>query len=443
MTNDIQERRARSHFGRLARRTAALVVLGLAIPLGACNELLSVENPGAIQDDQLNDPVLAATLVQSIVSDFQRAYGDLAYYSAVITDEAVTGHNFETIKEMDLRIVKANNGTLDADIYTPLQRARFSGDSLSGRLRAIFGDTASSSLGMARALAYDGYANMLLGEFMCEAPVDPTSASLGWDALMQRAIERYDEAIAIATAFQAGGGEETVAADSIIFLARVGAARASLNLGNFPAAIGYASAVPANFEFQVPFSKEKNYLENPFRDATTGNNRNLGVDVSFRFLNDTRVTHTATSRTGHNGLTLLWTPYQPESFGEWAPGAEEPFTDLTPIRFSSGLEARYIVAEAEGATPATVDFINERRKVGDPAATDITLADDVMAELRDQRRRDFYLDGHRLGDLRRYKKLYDIDQFPSGPHPNVDWGNYGTAECFPLVIDETVGNPNA
>jgi hypothetical protein len=65
------------------------------------------------------------------------------------------------------------------------------------------------------------------------------------------------------------------------------------------------------------------------------------------------------------------------------------FEKTTSIRFSSGLEARYIVAEAEGATPETVDFINERRKVGDPAAADITLADHVMAELRVQRSRDF------------------------------------------------------
>lgn len=165
---------------------------------------------------------------------------------------------------------------------------------------------------------------------------------------------------------------------------------------------------------------------------------------AFRFLNDTRVTHTDSSRTGHNGLTLLWTPFlQPPSFGEWAPEMKEPFLATTSIRLSSGLEARYIVAQAEGATPETVDFINKRRKVGDPAATDITIDDDVMAELHDQWRRDFFLDGHRLGDLRRYKKLYSIDQFPGGAHPNVEWGNYGTLECFPLPDNETIGNPNA
>ena len=442
MPHTREDSRMHARAGRLVRQVAAIAAIGLVVPLGACNELLRVENPGAIQDGQLGDPTLGKTIVQSVVSDFQRMYADLAYYSAVLTDEAVTGHNFETIKEMDLRLTRPNNGTLNSDVYTPLQRARFAGDSLSGRLRVMFGDTASSSLGMARALAYGAYSNMLLGEFMCEAPVDPTSASLTWDDLMHRSLERYEEAISIATAFKAGGS--SAAADSIIYLARVGAARASLNLGDFPAAITYASGVPANFQFLVPHSIEKDYMENPFYGATTGNNRNLGVDVTFRDLNDTRVKHTPTSRTGHNGLTLLWTPFQSPSFGEWAPDStQHSFVQSTSIRFSSGLEARYIVAEAEGATPETVDFINERRKVGDPAATEITPGDDVMAELRDQRRRDFFLDGHRLGDLRRYKKLYSIDQFPSGQHPNVEWGNYGTLECFPLPDDETIGNPNA
>jgi hypothetical protein len=425
-----------------ARAAAVVVGIGLLTALAACNELLRVENPGAIRDDQLNDPALVKALVNGVVSDFQRMYDELAYYSAVLTDEAVTGHNFETIKEIDLRIARPDNGTVNGDIYTPLQRARFSGDSFSGRLRVILGDSASRSLGLARTLAYGGYATMLLGEFMCEAPVDPTAAPLSWDELMQRAIDRFDESIAVAQAAQAAGASAATA-DSLINLARIGAARASLNLGQMAEAIAYAQTVPAGFAFWVPYSTEKSYLENTFYGATTGNNRNLGVDSAFRNLNDTRVKHTPTARTGHNGLTLLWTPYEPPSFGEWSPTANVPFARTTPIRFASGLEARYIVAEAQGPTQATVDLINERRKVGNPSASDITLADDVMAELRDQRRRDFFLDGHRLGDLRRYKKLYGIDQFPSGPHPNVEWGNYGTNECFLLPIQETIGNPNA
>jgi hypothetical protein len=50
---------------------------------------------------------------------------------------------------------------------------------------------------------------------------------------------------------------------------------------------------------------------------------------------------------------------------------------------------------------------------------------DCQAALREQRRRDFFLSGHRLGDLRRYITQYNVDMFPTGPHPNADWGPYG------------------
>ncbi|MBA4158990.1 MAG: hypothetical protein H0X65_16160 [Gemmatimonadetes bacterium] len=67
-----------------------------------------------------------------------------------------------------------------------------------------------------------------------------------------------------------------------------------------------------------------------------------------------------------------------------------------------------------------------------------------MAELRDQRRRDFFMDGHRLGDLRRYMDQYGVDEFPTGPHPNDAawaWGNYGDATCFVPSRAERIGNP--
>lgn len=436
----------------LGRRVViTLAAIGAVGALGACNELLKVDNPGAIPEDQISDPVLAPMLVSSVVGEFQRMYTDLAYYSAVISDEAVTGHNFETIKEIDLRIARANNGTIRDDIYRPLQRARYAGDSLSGRLRVIYADSASRSLGLARALAYGGYSTTLLGEFMCKSPAEPLGASLDWDALMARALTRFDESIAIVTAARAAGlsKSDSARADSIINLARVGAARAALNLGDMPKAIGYATPVATNapaFMFVVPHSTEKSYMEDPFYSATTGNNQNLGVDSVFRNLGDARVKHTAKSRTGHNGLTQLFRPYQSPSFGEWVASDTTQFTRTTPVRFASGLEARYILAEAEGATQRTVDLINERRAVGTPAAIPLTLAagaDTIMAELRTQRSRDFFLDGHRLGDLRRYKKLYSIDLFPQGQHQNASWGTYGQNECFLLPTDETIGNPNA
>jgi len=105
------------------------------------------------------------------------------------------------------------------------------------------------------------------------------------------------------------------------------------------------------------------------------------------------------------------------------------------IRLASTLEAQYIIAEAAGGTAATLVFVNQRRAAGNQAPVAGLTPTDIMAELRDQRRRDFYLDLHRLGDLRRYKSQYQIDQFPTGPA-------YGNVECWLIPIEEINDNPN-
>ena len=113
---------------------------------------------------------------------------------------------------------------------------------------------------------------------------------------------------------------------------------------------------------------------------------------------------------------------------------------------ASGLEAMhhyYEAAGADGMGPAgsTLDFVNSRRAAGKQEPVDLSGAD-LMAELRDQRGRDMYLGGFRLGDLRRWKNQGAGDFFPSGTHPTTEWGSYGDATCFPLPLEEYEGNPN-
>jgi hypothetical protein len=222
--------------------------------------------------------------------------------------------------------------------------------------------------------------------------------------------------------------------------------------------------VPAGFEFRSFYSEQKDYAENLFYGSTTGANQNMGVDAPFRNLwtivvnatdpakrdtiYDPRVRHTAASRTGHNGATPLFRPYEGPSFSDWKPGTGARsdtinFTKNTSIRFASGLEARYIVAEAGGMTDAQLlAFVNERRAVGRQPALASATGVNLQAELRDQRRRDFFLDGHRMGDLRRYKEFYNIDQFPTGAYPMLTNTTYGTNTCWPLPTSELNDNPN-
>jgi hypothetical protein len=122
------------------------------------------------------------------------------------------------------------------------------------------------------------------------------------------------------------------------------------------------------------------------------------------------------------------------------------FQNDTDVKLASGVEAWHHYYEATGPTatgPAgsTLDFVNSRRTFGNQPTVDLTGAE-LMAELRAQRGKDLFLSGYPLGDLRRWKAAGVADLFPTGIHPNAQWGLYGDATCYPLPDDEYEGNPN-
>ena len=426
-----------SHYTTGIRRLLRVSVITLAVgSFVACDQLLEVENQAAIDDVDLNDPSLATTLANSALGRAQRFYDDLSWFSAVFTDEAVNGHNFIQWKEIDLRQMRDDN---DLDHWEIIHEWRYLADTVATRLESLL-PTADNRT--AQSYAFAGYAYVFAGEFMCESPINVSSEVFTSAQITAMAIPRFQKAITIATAARAAGGAAATTADNIINLAKVGLGRAHLQLGDKAAAIAAVNGVPANYVWMMRYSLNTTGENNLFRAATTGANRYFGVGPEFRNLNDPRIRHATTSVFGHNNFTPLFTPFQVSSFSGWLPtGAGVAYAQDTGIRFASGLEARYIRAEAEGPTATTLALVNERRAVANQApltATDASL----MAELREQRRRDFYADAHRLGDLRRYKAQGIGDFWPKGLHPNGEqWGNYGTSECLPIPRDEKTGNP--
>jgi hypothetical protein len=428
---------------RLSRGGAGALVAAAVLTATACDNLLEVENAATIDDTDLNDPSLATTLANSVLGRAQRNFDDMAWFSAVITDEAVNGHNFIQWKEIDLRQVRDDNdvvgGASDAGMFVAIHQWRYMADTTSERLKSIL---PQADVRTAQSLAFAGYAYVYAGEFLCESPINVSSEVFTSAQLTALAIPRFQEAIAIATAARSLPGQSATTADNVVRLAKVGLGRAYLQLGQKPQAIAAVAGVDTGFVWMMRYSLNSTGENNLFRGATTGSNRYFGVGPEFRGLNDPRVRHAATPVFGHNNFTPLYTPFQPESFSGWTKtGSGTGFLQDTGIRFASGLEARYIVAEAEGPTAGTLAFVNERRAVGNQAPVTLT-GDALMAELRDQRRRDFYADGHRFGDLRRYKDQGVGDFWPKGLHPNGEqWGNYGTTECLPIPRAEKTGNP--
>jgi hypothetical protein len=174
-------------------------------------------------------------------------------------------------------------------------------------------------------------------------------------------------------------------------MARVGRARVRLDLGRKSEATADARLVPKGFVRNSTYSatnpRRMNYVY-----VLNYREQLVSVDPSFRSLQvggvpDLRVPTEYSGRKGNDAQTDLW--YQ-----------RKYTTEASPIPIASWDEAQLIIAEAEGGQ-AGVDRINAlREQAGLPRFSSADPAA-IEAQIREERRRELYLEGHRLNDMLR------------------------------------------
>jgi hypothetical protein len=163
----------------------------------------------------------------------------------------------------------------------------------------------------------------------------------------------------------------------------------------------------------------------------------LGTDMvvatPYRLLNDPRVTWTDAGRTATDGILRL---YRETKYTGYA----------NPYRIASGLEASYIAAEASlqgsNSQTAALALIAARRTAGNQPAFSGGSNAQVLAELMDQRARDFWLEAKHLGDWQRNPTATPYVPATGAPFYKPTQGNFGNATCFPVPDAEISANPN-
>ncbi len=349
----------------------------LVITLVACEALLEVENPGNVPEESLLNPDAIPTVVDGVYGDLVRIFDDFVLRVGLFTDEFVHSGSFPDFNEFDIRMILTNNPGLD-DLWEVISIARFTGDRAAAQIRTLLGPDAESDGFLAAALAYSGYAHILIADNFCQAAFDAGPAVTPED-VYRRAEERFTDALQVATAAES---------DSIFNLSLVGRARTRLNLGDNAGAIADAQQVPADFVFLAQY--EELQQENIVFIFTISR-REVSVDEPFRNLDDPRV-------------PVCFGPECPfRTEGAVGPDNETPlFVQLkyldrgADIRIASGAEAALIAREAMG--------------------------EDVAEE----RARELWLEGHRLADFRRRN-----DPFLAGGD-----------QCWPFPDEELDTNPN-
>src|SRR5690606_25554615 len=232
--------------------------------------------------------------------------------------------------------------------------------------------------------AYSGYAHVLLGEGMCSAAFD-VGPEQQPAAIFARAEERFTRAIQQATA----AGD-----DEALHMALVGRARTRLNMGNGAGAVADASLVPAGFvKASVRSdldarSRNRVAAESPWSNGSGTAGAGTSVKEPYRDLTiggvpDPRVSVTDMDGTTGDATTENWRQNKYQS-----PAA--------PVPIARYAEAQLIIAEVEGGQ-AAVDIINALRA---PHGLPVFASNDeaeILAEVLEERRRELFLEGHRLG----------------------------------------------
>ncbi len=440
--------------GGLARAAGLVVTAAALMAAGGCKNVLDVANPNTLDAGKIGNTVYLDLLANGVQGEFQQMLHWTSDYAAKFSDETTNHHVYYEEQDIDRRDIgdPSTNGTYGLAVYAPMHRVRFLADSVAALYKKLEGDSAGRDLRLARVQAYAGYSYVLLGELMCGTPINVSKLYTS-DEVLAMAPSRFDDAIKVATAAKAWAAtapgltaaqkaQYAAGADSVLALARVGAARAYLDLNNKAQALTYAQAVtPAWTSDAAPgFQYWASFLENSVDNrwwqiaarAAGGGNREVGLDATpFDGLVDPRVPQQkmpVMDGTGGSGTTGgVNVPMSSQFFSTYTgtlPGGE--ITKSSGLRIASAIEARYVVAEAQGPSTENIAFLNNRRALGGMSALATTIdATTYRNALIEQRARDLFLDTHRVGDLRRYKKYYSLDFWTHGKYLSTTL-QYGT-----------------
>ena len=424
-------------------------VLTMAVGCDAITELKQ-EDPSQILAGTVYAPQNAALLVNGAIGDFECAYFRYTTAAGLLGDELVNAFNNTTTMNYDRRTNPptgaydgACGGHQNPGVYTSLSVARASADTILARLEEWTDAQMPTGVNrqqlIGQAAAYAGYSLLLIGEGFCSAAIN-VGPELTPAQLFAEARARFDKAIAAAT---------TANDQTTLNLARLGRARTLMNLAfgtSTPdaALIGLAatdaSAVPAGFVVNAVAAVAGSTRQQNTIFAHTGGAGSSSfssvdptfVGLTFNGVADPRVNVTVTTQRGTDGVTFLRFQNKYANLGASAPIARTT-------------EARLIVAEANalgiGGTPQNaVTIINALHTAAglppyDPAAAG---ARTVVEQVREERRRELFLEGQRLGDMRRL----NLPLVPAVGAPFGTGSQYGDQRCYPLPAVERNNNPN-
>lgn len=423
-------------FVRFARRgaTTALVLASAA----ACSpdDVLNVDDPDVATPVSLSDKTALPVLRTGAIGDFSVAFdgGDdnVVTYTGLLADELINAETFPTRVEIDQRSIQPVNSNLEG-VYRSLHRARAS----ARRAADAYAALDSTNVARLEVMNLEAMSIIFFAEQYCNGVALSTLTATGESVFgaQKTGVELNQQAVAIFDSVLTRAGASVVPAVVLqADFARVGKGRALLNLNQPAAAAAAVAAVGTVFAYQLQHSENSGRQNNGIfltgainrRFSVTGTE---GVNgLPYRLDADPRVVAprgTGTASTGFDGSTPLYLP------------ATKYANRSASTTVAGGREARLIEAEASliaGNAPAALATLNVLRTAVAGLAPLATVTTDVIFK---ERAYWMWLEGHRLGDLRRLLRQYNrtaAATFPTGAY--FKGGVYGLDVNYPIPVAE-------
>ena len=416
-------------FRALRRILVSLVPCASVLALSAC--ALEATNPGPIQADALNAPSALNSLVAGAGRDLSEALNYTAYTGAAVARELFPGGSTGAFGISN----QQQSGKLaddDGNVYwNNSQRARWTAEDAVTRAKAVVAanPTTATNTSLMQALIWTGYANRHLGENFCQGVING-GAPGPHTVYFERAEVAFTEAITVATA-----------TNNAAFLQAATAGRASVRLlrNNPTGAAADAATIPSAFVYRMPYYQ--NELDQYNRIFWASANQPYRAHTVWNTVYETYRKATRDPRVPFDSSpTVLVGDAAVGALGRVRWYFQTKYPVLTsPINLSSGWEMRLIEAEAKlianDVSGALASINGRRTALALPLATANDAAE-AWTVLKRERGIELWLEGRRLGDLRRWAALAR----PGSLDPKEELP--GRDLCFNTPLSEKETNPN-
>lgn len=412
-------------------RTHGIVaLLAISVMAVACNT--DVINPGRVEDSSLNARNAQNALVTGAGRALSFGMNWVSYTGAAVAREihpAGSTGSFGITPPWQNGILDPSDGDLDTH-WEQTQRARWVAEET---IRRIDAEGPLSATILQQALLWAGFANRVLGDNMCEAVIDGGAAEPN-SVYFERAEAAFTRAIA-----GPAGNLQTAA--------YAGRAQARVFLGKWTEALADAALVPTAFTYNLPYfnvgdDDQRNRIAwavggSPYRAHTQWNTWHAAYRDAT---GDPRVPYRVSARdsTGDAAVDCCGrVPWWPET---------KHNASASPIRLAGGREMRLIEAEAalrNNDLVGAIGFINQARmNAGAPLVAPPATITDAWTLLKRERGIELWLEGRRLGDLRRWDEANTPGALDPLEQPGT--ASHLTTQdlCFPIPNSERDTNPN-